>query len=108
MASIDRTAYPRLKRKVSGRELREAFTPTLDEMEWARGLTDSDASLLSLVVWLKCCQRLGFFPRMADIPDAVIRHVRDELGPHESVSIERVPDRTGGRNQRPWYAPEQA
>jgi hypothetical protein len=39
LASIDRTAYPRFQRVVSGRELAEGFTPTPDEITWARGKT---------------------------------------------------------------------
>ena len=54
MASIDRTAYPRFKRNISVRELREAYTPSLEEMDWARGLTGTDEALLSVVLWLKC------------------------------------------------------
>ena len=59
MASIDRTAYPRFKRSISVRELREAYSPSLDELEWARQMTDSDEALLSLTMCLKCCQRLA-------------------------------------------------
>jgi hypothetical protein len=59
LASIDRTAYPRFKRVVSARELAEAFTPTPDEVVWARGKTQNDQHLLALVVWLKAYQRSG-------------------------------------------------
>lgn len=61
MASIDRTAYPRFKRVVSARELAEAFTPTADEVEWARSKTATEQHFLALVVLLKCYQRLGYF-----------------------------------------------
>jgi hypothetical protein len=64
MASIDKTAYPRSKRTISERELREAYSPSLAEMDWAREMTDSDEARLSLMVWLKCCQRVGRFPRL--------------------------------------------
>ena len=63
MASVDRTAYPRFKRNISVRELHEAYSPSLDEMDRARGLTGTDDHLLSLLVWLKSCQRVGYFPR---------------------------------------------
>jgi len=53
LASIDRTAYPRFKRAVSVRELAEAFTPTLDEITWARGRTQHEHHLLALLVRLK-------------------------------------------------------
>jgi hypothetical protein len=58
LASIDRTAYPRFKRVVSAREVAEAFTPTPEEIVWARGKTQSDPHLLALVVRLKAYRRL--------------------------------------------------
>ena len=94
MASIDRTAYPRFKRNISVRELREAYTPSLEEMDWARGLTGTDEALLSVVLWLKCCQRLGYFPKLDQIPVTVIEHVRQELGLHEATAVACVPERT--------------
>jgi hypothetical protein len=84
LTSIDRTAYPRFKRSISAQELRQAYSPSLEEMEWARGLTDTDDHLLSLVVWLKCCQRLGYFPSLAEIP-VQIRGV-EGFGPGSGVS----------------------
>jgi hypothetical protein len=76
LASIDHTAYPRFKRVVSGRELSEVFSPTQDELAWARERTQNDRHLLALVVGLKSYQRLGYFPRLADVPAAVIDHGR--------------------------------
>jgi hypothetical protein len=68
LASIDRTAYPRFKRVVSGRELTEAFTPTPDEITWARGKTQNDQHLLALVVRLKSYQRSpGLFSLWCDV-----------------------------------------
>jgi hypothetical protein len=94
MASIDRTAYPRFKRNISVRELREAYTPSLEEMDWARRLTGTAEALLSVVLWLKCCQRLGYFPKLDQIPVTVIEHVRQELGLHEATAVACVPERT--------------
>jgi len=59
VASIDRTAYPRFKRVVSARELAESFTPTAEEITWARGRTQTEGHLLSLVVLLNGVTRLG-------------------------------------------------
>ncbi|MEW2386321.1 DUF4158 domain-containing protein [Micromonospora sp. NPDC047707] len=61
MASIERTAYPRLKRMVSARELHDAFTPMVDEVGWARERTRSPQHLLALVVLLKTYHRLGCY-----------------------------------------------
>lgn len=58
MASIERTAYPRFKRAVPVRELREALTPTAGEIAWAREQTRMPGHLLALVVLLKACHRL--------------------------------------------------
>lgn len=93
MASIDRTAYPRFKRVVSARELAEAFTPTPDEMEWARVKTTAEQHLLALVLLLKCYQRLGYFPKLAEVPAAVVDHVRGTLGLAETCR--RRTSRTG-------------
>ena len=72
VASIDRTAYPRFKRLVSARELAESFTPTAEEITWARGRTQTEGHLLSLVVLLKCYQRLGYFPKLRDVPPLLV------------------------------------
>lgn len=63
MTSIDRTAYPRFGRVVSGRELTDSFTPTDAEAEWARGRTQDQQHQLVLAVLLKSYQRLGYFWR---------------------------------------------
>jgi hypothetical protein len=99
VASIDRTAYPRFKRSISVRELREAYSPSLDELEWARQMTDGDEALLSLTMCLKCCQRLGYFARFDEVPASIVDHLRHELGLHESVNPATVPDKTV-RNHR--------
>ena len=85
MASIDRTAYPRFKRVVSARELAKAFMPTADEVEWARAKTATEQHLLALVVLLKCYQRLGYFPKLADVPAVVVDYVRGKLKLDEVV-----------------------
>ncbi|MDR7304480.1 Tn3 family transposase [Haloactinomyces albus] len=99
MASIDRTAYPRFKRVVSARELAEAFTPTADEVEWARSKTATEQHFLALVVLLKCYQRLGYFSKLADVPPAVVDHVRGKLELDEAVEAAHESDRTLWRHR---------
>ncbi len=86
MTSIERTAYPRFKKVVSGRELHEAFTPALGEMAWAKAVTQADGNLLVVVVLLKAFQRLGYFPKLADVPARVLEHLRSCLGLSGGVS----------------------
>ncbi len=101
MASIERTAYPRLRRSVSARELHESFTPGLAEMEWARELTRSPEHCLALVVWLKSFQRLGYFPELFEVPIAVVEHVQGYLGLGRGVEPMHDADRTAKRH-RGW------
>ncbi|WP_260850847.1 DUF4158 domain-containing protein [Rhodococcus sp. WB9] len=100
MASIDRTAYPRFKRVVSAQELAEAFTPTPDEVAWAREKTQSDPHLLALAVRLKAYQRLGYFPKLYDIPAVVVDTVRGVLDLPGGVNPETDADRTAKRHRK--------
>jgi hypothetical protein len=99
VASIDRTAYPRFKRMVSVHELVEAFTPVAAEVEWARGRSQGESNFLALVVLLKCYQRLGYFPKLADVPVVVINHVRAALGLADDVAAVHESDRTLWRHR---------
>jgi hypothetical protein len=46
------------------------------------------------VVLLKCFQRLGYFPKLADVPAAVVEHVRDCLELPGDVALDYDADRT--------------
>jgi hypothetical protein len=101
MVSIERTAYPRLKRRPSARELQEAFTPSDGEVEWARGLTRSEERWLALVVLLKCFQRLGYFPSLAEVPVVVVDHVRQQMKLPDQVAPIHESERSAKRH-REW------
>ncbi|GAB3893426.1 DUF4158 domain-containing protein [Microbispora bryophytorum] len=94
MTAIDRAAYPRFKRVVPAREPAEAFTPTVAEVAWAREKTQSDQHLPALVVWLKSYQRLRHFPKLDEVPTAVVEHVRGLLDLFGEVTAEHDADRT--------------
>ncbi|MEV4128641.1 DUF4158 domain-containing protein [Nocardia sp. NPDC049707] len=76
-----------------------SFTPSEDETGWARSKTTSDGHLLALVVLLKCNQRLGYFPKLADVPDAVVSYVRSMLGVADSVVAGHESERTLWRHR---------
>jgi TnpA family transposase len=75
VASIERTAYPRLKRHFIRKELTDAYTPTLQEIEFARTVSRGPGAVLSFVVTLKVFQRLGYFLAPARIPVVIVNHV---------------------------------
>jgi hypothetical protein len=99
VTSIDRTAYPRFKRMITPRELADSFTPSNEEIEWARDMTLSDPHLLALTVWLKSYQRLGYFPKLDEVPQVVVEHVREALRLPADVVAEVDATRTAKRHR---------
>lgn len=85
---------------VSGRGLVEAFSPAVDEVAWARGKTQNGEHLLALVVRLKAYQRLGYFPKLADVPAVVVDQVRSVLELPDEVAAETDADRTAKRHRQ--------
>ncbi|MCX4784567.1 DUF4158 domain-containing protein [Streptomyces sp. NBC_01264] len=87
VASVERTAYPRFKRIISDRELAQFFIPDEAEVGWAAKRTHGrPESLLTLLVLLKSCGRLGYFPGLDEVPDLVVASVRAAAGLPEDVS----------------------
>lgn len=76
MASIERTAYPRFKRSPSARELETLYTPTADELSFARANARKAQPRFGLLLLLKSFQRLGYFPAVDDIPPSIVQHIR--------------------------------
>jgi TnpA family transposase len=87
VASIERTAYPRFKRHYTPNELGEIYTPTRIEIAFALKVTTGEENYFNLLVLLKVFQRLGYFPQIADIPVAIINHVRAALHLREDMGL---------------------
>lgn len=100
MASIERTAYPRFKPTPTTQELLDLYTPTLEELTFAQSLTRSPTHLLTLTVLLKAFQRLGYFPRLSEVPEASIRHIRGCLRVGSDVALRYDEPRTLYRHYR--------
>lgn len=60
MATLERTAYPRLPEVLAPRELQACYTPLPDELEWARRSTRDERPRLGLLVLLKVFQHLHY------------------------------------------------
>jgi len=80
LALIERTAYPRFGRNPSKSELARLYTPTFREIELARRTTRGEEQSLAFLAMLKSFQRLGYFPALEQVPEAVISHLRSRLG----------------------------
>nr|WP_238581065.1 DUF4158 domain-containing protein [Streptomonospora alba] len=98
MTSIERTAYPHFKKLTSARMLHVFFTPTAEEIAWARERTGGPAALFAVVLALKCHQKTARFPSAGEVPEVVVDHVRRCLELDEDVE----PDHGAGRTAK-WH-----
>jgi hypothetical protein len=86
VALIERTAYPRFAPRPSARELARLYTPNLREEGLAvRATRGGKGQILAFLVMLKSFQRLGYFPKPEEVPEAVVSHLRSRLGLPEDV-----------------------
>lgn len=76
MASIERTAYPRLKQQFTKSELRDFYTPTLDEISFVQEKARRSETRLHLLVLLKTFQKLGYFPNLEDVSESLLKFLR--------------------------------
>jgi hypothetical protein len=88
MTSVERTAYPRFRRKPSVKELRELYTPTLADINFVNQTSRGPAQKFALMILLKVYQRLGYFPRPETIPGVIIGHIRASM----NLDAKLVPD----------------
>lgn len=79
MASIERTAYPRLKQNLTKSELRDFYMPNSEEIEFVRQTARKEDTQLHLLVHLKLFGQLGYFPNIEDVPESLINHLRSAL-----------------------------
>ncbi|ANV84116.1 transposase [Picosynechococcus sp. PCC 7003] len=86
MTVIERTAYPKISRTPSTKELEERYRPTEEELAWARPHVRTQAGLLSWLVTLKIFQATHYFPAPKDVPKRVIRYIRSHLKLPASLS----------------------
>ena len=91
VTAIERTAYPRLKRRPSTQELADVYTPTVEDLAFIRTTARGPSPTLTLAVLLKVFQRLGHFPRLQDVPFAIVTHVRSSLRLPSDTALDVTP-----------------
>jgi len=80
MASIERTAYPRLGARLTDQELEAGYALSDEETAFVRRHARGDSGRLSLAILLKTRQWLGYFVALSDVPDQVRLHIAEALG----------------------------
>jgi TnpA family transposase len=91
MASIERTAYPRLTRHLSPHELYLHYTPSAADLAFAAEIARGAAPALTVLILLKTFERLGYFPRLAEVPLAIVQQLRTALGQPTDLAPEVTP-----------------
>jgi TnpA family transposase len=91
MPSVQETAYPRLKSNLTVKELTTIYTPTVEELAFARGVTASGGGTrLGLLILLKTFQRLGYAVSTQAVPNSIIRHIAEVA--HLDISSRQLED----------------
>ena len=75
MTSLDRTAYPRLDKRLSDEELYARYELNAEDQDLVRRNARSDSGRLTLAIMLKTRQQLGYFPALAEVPDQIRTHL---------------------------------
>ncbi len=78
MPRIDETAYRQLKAMPTDRELRELYTPTLDERLLAQRHTAGKSALATFLVLLKTFQHLGYAVALSSVPMPIVSHIANQ------------------------------
>ncbi len=77
MASIERTAYPRLGKSLSESELEAQYVISDEEEQLTRQATNGYSPRLTFLVLVKTRQQLGYFPTLPDVPEQIIRFLAE-------------------------------
>jgi Domain of unknown function (DUF4158) len=100
VTALERTAYPRIKRRPTAKELAEVYTPTVEDLAVVRGIARGPAPTLTAMVQLKSFQRLGYMLRLQDVPFAIIGHIRSCLRLPSDTSLDVTPRTLYRHHQR--------
>lgn len=96
MAVVHETAYPHLSANITKSNLQRIYTPNDKELIWLKQQRLTRESLLVASIYLKCFQRLGYFPKLENVPDSINFHIASCLMLDFSGSHNSVPPSTQG------------
>jgi hypothetical protein len=69
----------------------EPYTPTVEDLGLVRGSARGPTTTLTAMVLLKSFHRLGYTPRLQDVPFAIIGHVRSCLRLPSDTALDVTP-----------------
>jgi TnpA family transposase len=89
MAAIHETAYPRIKPNLSHKELKEIFTPLMEEIVFLDSKTKKTlpSTRLGFMLILKCYQCFGRPVNLQKIDASIRKHIAEALGINIGVDL---------------------
>lgn len=101
MATVQETAYPRLKPDPTAKELEEIYTPTPTELTFVRDITTQPTTQLAVLIHLKLFQRLGYFTQLVEVPERIRQHIAQAAGLRRALKLGRLEsyDTSGGKQR---------
>lgn len=80
MTTLRETAYPCLVPEPTVRDLGDRFTPSEDELSWAKQRARTPLKRIGLLILMKSAQVLGYFPVLRNVPAPYRDHITDKAG----------------------------
>lgn len=79
MPALKETAYPYFPKNIKLEELERIYTPTDEEIEYAKGFSRTKETMYCFLVLLKSFQRLGYFIRVSSVPRIISNHIANTI-----------------------------
>ena len=79
MGLMERSVYPHFPASFIAKELHQLYSPSEDEILFAKRTVRGDSSLLNFLAMLKAFQHLHYFPVPTRMPLAIVRHIHSCL-----------------------------
>ncbi|MCH7313121.1 Tn3 family transposase [Acinetobacter sp. ANC 3882] len=89
MVDVYETAYPRFKPDLTTQEIQAIYSPSQEDIKFARGSTKALPLCIYLMVLLKSIQRLGYFPMLSEVPNSIIQFLIKQFT-ERNVSIKSL------------------
>jgi hypothetical protein len=92
-----RLIYAELPDPLTSADLKELFSPSYAEREWAPSIARSPTSRVVLLVQLKAFQTVGRFLSLCTVPRIIFEHVAHRLGVDGQIDFESSENTNTGR-----------
>ena len=79
MTAIERTAYPRFRSSLTHEELETYYTLIESEIDFVQTKASGETQQLALALFLKAFQKLGYLPRLVDVPEQIRQYIAQQL-----------------------------